>query len=186
MSVFDGRRHWLLFGALLISTLLTVAIGGIGAGLGLIALLDAGLLAALRVVLPYAVATGVLSLLNGVLFVATVIAALRRLSLPRDDRLARLAARAERTLPGLRSLGLAERFEPTPAERRERLKRRYVEGDMSEAEFEHRVREHVDDPGAVTDDPLLSQALADDADPAAEDGRRERERQRRERSVDLE
>ncbi|PSQ38891.1 hypothetical protein BRD13_05320 [Halobacteriales archaeon SW_5_70_135] len=171
MSLFDGRRHRVLAVATVTSTLLTVAVGGYGLGVGLLALLSTGsLVAALSALLPWAVGTVVLSLVTALFSVWTVAAALRRFSLPTDDRLAALARRAEADVPGLRSLGLAERFEPTPEERRRRLKQAYVDGELTEAEFERAVREHVDpDRITPTEDPLLAAALdgetAADGDP---------------------
>jgi hypothetical protein len=164
MSRSDDRRHWLLFVVLLLSTLLTVGVGGVGVGVGLLALLETGsLVAALSATLPWAVGTLLLLLVDAGLLVWTVVAAIRRLSLPRDDRLASAAERAEAELPVLRSLSLAERFEPTPEQRRQHLKERYVDGELSEAEFERRVREHVENPSALaTEDPLLARVLADD------------------------
>lgn len=168
----DGRRHWLVFAALLVSTLLTVAVGGFGLGVGLLALLETGsLVAALSATLPWAVGALLLLLLDGALLVWTVIEALRRLSLPRDDRIAAAAERAESQLPLLRDLGLAERFEPTPEQRRQELKAQYVDGEITEAEYERRVREHVEDPGdPPTEDPTLAGVLRDDAEGRSGDG----------------
>ncbi|PSQ59195.1 hypothetical protein BRD18_04020 [Halobacteriales archaeon SW_7_71_33] len=170
MSLFDGRRHRVLAVATVASTLLTVAVGGYGLGVGLLALLSSGsLVAALSALLPWAVGAVVLSLVSALFSVWTVAAALRRFSLPTDDRLAALARRAEAGVPGLRSLDLAERFEPTPEERRRRLKEAYVDGEITEAEFERAVREHVDpDRITPTEDPLLAAALDEettDGDP---------------------
>ena len=161
MSPFDGRRHRVLAVATVASILLTVAVGGYGLGVGLLALLSSGsLVAALSALLPWAVGTVVLSLVTALFSVWTVAAALRRFSLPTDDRLAALARRAEAGVPGLRSLGLAERFEPTSEERRQRLKQAYVDGEITEAEFERAVRDHVDpDRVTPTEDPLLAETL---------------------------
>lgn len=161
----DGRRHWLAFAALLVSTLLTVAVGGFGLGVGLLALLETGsLVSAIAATLPWAVGALVLLLVDGLLLVWTVIEALRRLSLPRDDRLAAAAERAESELPLLRDLDLADRFEPTPEERRQELKEQYVAGEITEAEYERRVREYVEDPSDLaTEDPTLARVLGDDS-----------------------
>jgi len=160
MGRFEGRRHWLLFVALLVTTLLTVGVGTLGVGLALVTLVQTGSIAAgLSTLLPYVVGVVLLSVLDAVLLVWTVVAALRQLSLPRDDRLAAAAERAEQ-LPGLRSFGLAERFEPTDEQRREELRRQYVEGEITEAEFERRVREYVENPSDLaTEDPTLARVL---------------------------
>jgi len=177
MGRLEGRRHWLVFAALLVTTLLTVGIGVVGVGLALVILLETGsLVAGLSTLVPYVAGVVVLGLLDAVLLVWTVVAALRRLSLPRDDRLAAAAERAE-ALPGLRSLELAERFEPTDEQRRAELRRQYVDGEITEAEFERRVREHVEDPSDLTtEDPTLARVLGDDTETADEraDGERAR------------
>lgn len=172
MGRFEGRRHWLLFVALLVTTLLTVGVGVLGVGLALVTLLQSGSIAAgVSTLLPYAVGAVLLTMLDGLLLVWTVVAALRQLSLPRDDRLAAAAERAERTVPVLRSLDLAERFEPTDEQRREELRRQYVEGEITEAEFERRVREYVENPSDLaTEDPTLARVLADEDDRSGTDG----------------
>jgi|APHM01.1.fsa_nt_gi hypothetical protein len=163
MGRFEGRRHWLLFVALLVTTLVTVGVGALGLGVALVALLQSGLVASLSAAVPYVVGALVLGLLDATLLVWTVVAALRQLSLPRDDRLAAAAERAERTVPVVRSLDLAERFEPTDEQRREELRQRYVDGEITEAEFERRVREYVEDPSDLaTEDPTLSRVLDED------------------------
>jgi len=70
----------------------------------------------------------------------------RNASLPRSERLARLAERVEADHSAARSLGLSELLsppEPTPEEREAdalaALKRRYVDGELTEAEFERKV-----------------------------------------------
>ncbi|WP_368085878.1 SHOCT domain-containing protein [Halalkalicoccus paucihalophilus] len=70
----------------------------------------------------------------------------RPASVPKHERLASVASRAEREVPLLGSLGLSDSLappEPTPEERAERtlaeLKRQYVDGEIDEREFERRV-----------------------------------------------
>ena len=87
------------------------------------------------------------------LLVATVFAGVgfawalvSRVSLPRGERLAALAERAEREYPPLRMAGLSGLLSPPAPSSKERaedalaeLKRRYVEGELDEREFERRV-----------------------------------------------
>ncbi len=191
MGRLEGRRHWLLFVALLVTTLLTVGVGTVGVGLALVSLLQTGsIVAGVSTLLPYAVGVVLLSTLDAVLLVWTVVAALRQLSLPRDDRLAAAAERAERTVPVLRSLELAERFEPTDEQRRAELRRQYVDGEITEAEFERRVREYVDDPSDLaTEDPTLASVLDDEGTENERSGVRDgddREESRREREWESE
>ncbi|SFR61045.1 Short C-terminal domain-containing protein [Halogeometricum rufum] len=70
----------------------------------------------------------------------------RRASLPRGGRIESVARRAESEYPPLRALGLGDAFaepEPSPEEKRqdalERLKRRYVDGELTEREFERKL-----------------------------------------------
>lgn len=67
-------------------------------------------------------------------------------SLPRSDRVTTLTERLEREYPPLTTLGLSEFLsppEPSAEERTERaladLKQRYVDGEITEAEFERKV-----------------------------------------------
>jgi uncharacterized membrane protein len=88
-----------------------------------------------------------------VLVVATVISGLgfgwsllRRLSIPRSERLRSVAERVEREYPMIDTLGLSDMFsppEPSAEERAENalddLKRRYVAGEIDEATFERKL-----------------------------------------------
>lgn len=71
---------------------------------------------------------------------------LRRASIPKNERLASVARRAEREVPLLGTFGLSKSLsppEPSPEEQAERtlaeLKRQYVDGEIDEREFERRV-----------------------------------------------
>ncbi|MDL5361515.1 SHOCT domain-containing protein [Halalkalicoccus sp. NIPERK01] len=122
--------------------------------------------------LPIVAALLVLAVLSGCWFAWSL---LRRVSVPRSDRLASAARRAELRVPPIGTLGLSESLsppEPTPEERAERalaeLKRQYVDGEIDEREFERRV------------DRLVSNASLDEAQAARErrtvlnDGERDR------------
>ncbi|ADJ14714.1 SHOCT domain-containing protein [Halalkalicoccus jeotgali] len=93
--------------------------------------------------LPVVAVLLVLVVLSGIWFGWSL---LQRASIPKNDRLASVAGRAEREVPLLGALGLSESLsppEPTPEERAERtlaeLKRQYVDGEIDEREFERRV-----------------------------------------------
>lgn len=133
----------LLSGAPVLGTLLDIAVPAIVGGALLVALV----------------------LVSGV---ASLYVLLRSLSLPRSARIASVVGRLEGTYPPLGRVGLADRLappEPSAEERAERaladLKGRYVDGEMTEAEFERRV------------DRLVSNEPID-----GERGDRERERER--------
>lgn len=73
-------------------------------------------------------------------------ALVRAASLPRSDRLAAIAEWLEREYPPLRAVGLSSALEPPEPSAEERaedalaeLKRQYVAGELTEAEFERKV-----------------------------------------------
>jgi len=100
---------------------------------------------ALDAAAPYLLAAGFVGLLSFLFLIATSVAAIRRASLPRDERLARLARGVERVSDDAREFGLAERFEPTTEDRIEALKRQYVDGELTELAYERRLRELLAD-----------------------------------------
>lgn len=178
MAIGD-RRVWLPFVLLLVASTATVAAGGVGLGVGLLTLFETGsLVAALSALFPWAVGTAVLAVADVALLGWTVAVALGRLSVPRGDRLAGLAARAERVVPPLRSLDLAERFEPTPEQRRADLREQYLAGEITETEFERRVAAHLE-VGSPRPDATRPTPAADGDDDAEDDGADATARRRR-------
>ncbi|MFC7155408.1 SHOCT domain-containing protein [Halomarina halobia] len=143
------RRHHVgvLAVSLLVVTALLVGVLGIGTLVAL-ASLTAPLDALADAVLPWAVAALLLAALALCLVAALAWALVRRLSLPKSQRAADLAARIERHNHWARSVGLSAFVappRPTTDDRIDDLTRRYVDGDLSEAEFERRVGSLVDD-----------------------------------------
>jgi membrane protein implicated in regulation of membrane protease activity len=150
MGVFDDAKMKALIAGFVLSLLALVITTTLGLLMGLSALFGpASLFAA---VAPYVVASMLSGLLSFALLVALSVAAVRRASVPRDERLATLARRVERVSDEAREYGLAERFEPTTEERIEDLKDEYVAGEITELEYERRLRD------------LLSEADERDAD----------------------
>nr|WP_240940683.1 hypothetical protein [Haloarcula argentinensis] len=93
--------------------------------------------------------------------VALVRALARRASVPKSQRVAGRLDRLESVVPPLASLGLSDVFappEPTVEERHEALTRRYVEGELSEAEYERELR------ALLAEDEGPEMELQDDAD----------------------
>lgn len=149
--VDDGRVKLLLVGV----ALSLFALVGVSA-LGLLAAVSALaqpspatplLFVLLDAVMPYVLAAALLGGLSFLLLVWLSVAAVRRASMPRNDRLARVARRIERHYPAAREVGLSERVEPTTEERIEELKRQYVEGDLSELEYERRLQDLLGEEG---------------------------------------
>ncbi|WP_458206919.1 SHOCT domain-containing protein [Haladaptatus sp. NG-SE-30] len=150
MGLLGDSKVKALLASLLLSLVVLVGI----AALGLLAALSALgnpeyantplLIVFLDAAAPYIVAFLLDGLLAGLLFVALTVTAARRVSVPRDDRLARLLRRAERLFPKAGSLGLSKRVEPTKEDRMDELKRQYVEDEIGELEFERRMKQLMD------------------------------------------
>lgn len=145
----DGRVKTLL-GGFLLSLVLLVGIAAFGLFAALSALASAAtgaplVFVALDALAPYLAASMLVGVLSFVLLLGTMVAAIRRLSMPRNERLARVARGVEFVSPRARSAGLAERFEPTTEERIADLKQEYVAGEIGEREFERRMRDLLDD-----------------------------------------
>lgn len=103
------------------------------------------LFVAVEAAAPFVAASLLVGVLSVLLFVATTVAAVRRVSMPRSERLARAARLVERVSGDAREFGLAERFEPSTEERVADLKRAYVEGEITEWEYERRLEDLLDD-----------------------------------------
>lgn len=161
MGWLRNNSHWVLFVCFLVSVVLTLGVGlfAVVAALGALSPASAAvaeefvLLRMLEASLPYLLGLVVLGILDVVFLVGTVVAVLRRASMPKSDRLANFAEKAEDEVPLLGAVGVSERVEPGPEDRRQDLKQQYVDGEMSEAEFERRMREVLDED---EDDPLLN------------------------------
>ncbi|NHN57997.1 MULTISPECIES: SHOCT domain-containing protein [Halorussus] len=146
MGIADDGRVKLLVGGLVFSLLALVGVAAFGVVAGLSALFAAPASAPLIVVLlnavaPYAITAALLGALSFVLTLGLAVSAVRRASVPRSERLARLARLVERFSAEARRFGLAERFEPTTEDRIDELKREYVEGEITELEYERRLQD---------------------------------------------
>ncbi|SFK68231.1 Short C-terminal domain-containing protein [Halogranum rubrum] len=144
------KRHLLVtsFVGLLLSVgLLTALVGYLGVVV-YAALVSGGSIVGplLELALPFLLGVAVLlttATLSGVGF---AVAVLRRLSLPRSERVHAVVDHVEREYSPLSSVVFADFLappEPSADERAERaladLKQQYVEGDLTEAEFERKV-----------------------------------------------
>lgn len=152
-------RRWLYFGAFVVSGLLLVVVALLGLLDALSVLANpqyyAGELLVLAMVADAAewvVAAVALSLIAALFLLAAVVSVLRDASIPRSDGLARTVESLESRVPALRRFDVSERVEPTAADRRERLKEQYVEGELSDEEFEAELERLVDD-GSGADGP---------------------------------
>ncbi|MFC7080836.1 SHOCT domain-containing protein [Halorussus caseinilyticus] len=147
----DGRVRALLAGFVLsLFALLGIAAVGLLAAVSVLAQptpTTPFVVALVEAVAPYVVAAVVVGGVSFLLLAWLSVAAVRRASMPRDDRLARLARLVERYSSEARQVGLADHFEPTTDDRIEELKRRYVEGELTELEYERRLQELMDEEG---------------------------------------
>jgi uncharacterized membrane protein len=173
MGLVDDSRVTVFLGGFLLSLLALVGVTALGAFAVLSALLDpaAGtplLVGLLEAAAPFVAVVAMLGFVSLLLLVGLVVTAVRSASIPRSDRLARLARIVERHSSDARDLGLSEKLEPTTEDRIDQLKRRYVEGELTELEYEQRLQD-----------------LMSDDDVSDERIRRERERTGREREFEL-
>lgn len=141
MNWVKDNRLLLLFAAIVLTTLGAVGLGIVGVVATVGALLGGG--AVVQTVAAFLLGTLLLVGVDIVLSVTLVRALARRASVPKSQRVADGLARLESVVPPLGSLGLSDVFappEPTVEERHEALTRRYVEGDLSESEYERELQ----------------------------------------------
>lgn len=182
MSWISRNRHWLLLALVAVTTVFAVGTVGVGllsvlAGLAGGASLGA-VLGDAALVLLIAAALVAADLVFALGFFVTVA---RRVSLPslpsvpENDRVSNAFARAERAVPPLARLGLADRFAVSIETKRARLKRRYVDGELTEPAYERRLRDLLEeaDESAVTDvDAIDADLRAGQTAPSAGDSER--------------
>lgn len=177
MSWVTDNRHWLLFAAVVLSTLGAVGVAVVGFVWTVGVLLAGGAL--LQPVALLILGTLLFLGLNVVFAVALVRELAGRASLPKNRWLADRLRVVEGAVPAAAEVGLADRFEPSLDDRREELKRRYVEGELSEREFERELqalldeREHGAETDGRIDDELaaLDEAAAEEPDDDTETAR---------------
>ncbi|WP_135662961.1 SHOCT domain-containing protein [Halorhabdus rudnickae] len=147
-----ASRHWLYFGGFVLTGLALVVVVLMGV-LDALAVLSSGavvygeefvLLAMLGRAGEWVVAAVVVGLIAVLFLVATIVSVLRNTSLHRDDRLAAIVERLEHEYPLLRQFDVSKRVEPTVEDRQQQLKSQYVDGKISDEEFE-REMEHLMD-----------------------------------------
>ena len=144
MSVGSDRRlRWLSVAAVLV-VLASVGVAGVGtvAVLSAVATAASGesvLLALLRAAVPFLLGLAALSVLGVALLAWVVVRAVRLAEVPRSDRLESVARGVERNVPWLEDGVVAEHVAPTVADRRDALKQRYADGELSEREFEREL-----------------------------------------------
>ncbi|WP_225333643.1 SHOCT domain-containing protein [Halomicrobium urmianum] len=137
MSWVTRNRHWLLFAGVVLTTMAAVGVFTLAAATALVGVVAGGLLAAADAVATYFLFGVLLLGLDVVLAVALAVTLASMVSLPESDRLAGAAAVAERAAG--REPRLARKFEPSVETRHERLRERYVAGEISELELERRL-----------------------------------------------
>ena len=151
MGLLDDSRVKILLAGFLLSLFALVAVAAFGLLAAVSALVQPTsaplLFVLLDAVLPYVLATAFVGGLSVFLLIWLSVAAVRRASMPRDDRLADLARKVERHSPGARQVGLSERVEPTTEDRIEALKEQYVAGEITELEYERRLQDLMDETG---------------------------------------
>jgi len=137
VSLLADNRHWLLFAATVLSGLSTVGVAGIGVLATVSVLVTGGsLLLTVGAFLLGTLLLGGLTLVFAAALLSTLATRASLPSVPRNQRAANVLAGLEAAVPPLGRLGLADRLEPTLEDRRAALKQRYVDGELSEHQFE--------------------------------------------------
>ena len=145
-------RHWLYFGGFVVTTVLLVGASLLGIlealstfSTGVPANEEFILLELLGAAAEWVVAVLALGIVALMFLAATVVSVLRSASLPRNDRLVSIVERVERRYPLLRHFDVAEKVKPTMEDRQQRIREQYVQGEISEAEFEHEMAQVMDE-----------------------------------------
>ncbi len=148
MGLLKNKWLWVAaLGVLLSGGLAVVLVGYVGLVVYTALLTGAPVVSTLvELALPTLLGLAVLTALFAVSLVGLLYVLVQNASLPRSERIAALAARAEKEYSPLRIVGLSDLLappEPSADERAEqalaRLKQQYVDGDLSEEEFERKV-----------------------------------------------
>ncbi len=145
MNAFASTKVKRLFAAFVVSlfTLLAIVVFGVFgtlAALGSPAYAHTSLLFAFfHAAFPYFLAFFFDLALACVFFVWMVVSIVQGVSVPRSERLGRMARVAERVSPQAREFGLSKHVEPTKEDRMEELKAKYVADEIDEYEFERRM-----------------------------------------------
>lgn len=145
-------RHRLYFGGFVVSLALFVGASLVGLVDGLSALsggIPASeefiLLAMLGAAAEWVGIVLVLAVVATLFLTATSVSVLRTASLPRDDRLVSIVNWFEQRYPILRQFDVSKRVEPTAEDRQQHLQQQYIEGEITEAEFERKMEQIMDD-----------------------------------------
>ena len=154
-------RHWLYFGGFVVTTVLLVGASLLGILEGLSAFStrvpaneEFILFELLGAAAEWVVAVLTLGIVALMFLAATVVSVLRSASLPRNDRLVSIVERVERRYPLLRHFDVAEKVKPTMEDRQQRLREQYVQGEISETEFEREMAQVMDE---TPDEPSQSE-----------------------------
>ena len=156
-----ASRHWLYFGGFVVTTVLLVGASLLGIlealstfSTGVPANEEFILLELLGAAAEWVVAVLTLGIVALMFLAATVVSVLRSASLPRNDRLVSIVERVERRYPLLRHFDVAEKVKPTMEDRQQRLREQYVQGEISETEFEREMAQVMDE---TPDEPSQSE-----------------------------
>lgn len=164
MTRLTRNLPWALLALFVITTGTLLGVAGVAPVVVLATLLSGSSAGAvLGNVALLAAAVAFLVAADAALAVALLVTVVRRLSFPTSPSMARTFRVLEALVPPLRGLALSERFAPSAAERRERVKRRYVEGELTEREFEREMRKLL---AETEPDPLT----VDDVEPGVDSG----------------
>ncbi|WP_267642629.1 hypothetical protein [Haloarchaeobius amylolyticus] len=185
MGLLSSRKVKALLAMLVLTLFALVGVSAWGLLQAVAALGTAGsLFAFVGAVAPWVVGTLLLTLLSVVWVVWLLVVAVSQVSMPslHSQRLSQAASLVEYAVPEARKYGVSEWLappEPTLAEKREALTERYVDGDLSDSEFERELQRLYEDEEGFDNREFRNDldALLDDAEHDREYRNLERESQ---------
>lgn len=178
MSWLADNRHWLLFAATVLSGLSTVGVALVGVLATVSTLVSGGslVLTAGGFLLGTLLLAG-LTLVFTAALLSTLAERVSLPSVPRSQRAANVFHGLEAAIPPLRRLGLGDRLEPSVEERRAALTERYVDGDLSEHQFESALDDLLDGEGEQRAPDVETPVELDEGRDSASEDEREVERE---------
>ncbi|WP_439025659.1 hypothetical protein [Haloarchaeobius sp. DT45] len=178
MGLLSSRKVKALVAMLVLTLFTLVGVSAWGLLQALVALGTAGsLFTFVGAVAPWVVAALLLTVLSGVWIFWLLVVLVSRVSMPslNSQRLSNVAALVEYAVPQAREYGVSEWLappEPTLEEKREALTDRYVDGRLSDSEFERELQRLYEN-----EEGFENREFRDDLDALLEDTERDRRRE---------
>lgn len=145
-------RYWLYFTGFVLSTIAFLAVSLLGV-MDALSVFSGGmyyegeiiLLAMIFEAFEWILAALVVGVIGISFLAATVISVLRTKAPHRNEKFVPIVERLEREYPILKQFDAAEKVEPTTQERKEKITQQYVDGEISDQEFEREMEQLLGD-----------------------------------------